>query len=402
MKNNLFVIIAFIVCCTSCSKKNYVTKTAVISPHQNHTTIVSMPTDTVYHKTIKAPTYIDYEIKPEVYYQNSYNELKDMLENKQSLNFKRAVFVTENAYLNNQVDYNLYCKYIESLSAIALQWSKTNKLNDYKLEDSTNLMLNGAIFHTLTDTVFDKQHNIVNLPYVYDFEDAYGSENFTQQFVTKLLSTHKGQCHSLPYLYKIIAEELKAKVWLSFTPNHIYLRNRCKKTGWYNTELTSASFPSEAWVMTSSHVTINSIVSGIYMDTLSLKQSVATCVKDLADGYRRKVKNHDAQFVLNCCNLALSCYPNYASALYTKAETLKNIYESYIKVHGLNAPQQAEHKDYLENLTNEINKTYNSLAQLDFRMVPKSKVSDSLKTLVDNKESYQDSKIINTFKTDKK
>ena len=155
MKNNLFAIIAFIVCCASCSKKSYVTKTAVATKsYQNDTTIVSMPTDSVYRKTIKAPIYIDYEIKPEVYYQNAYTELKDMLENKQPLNFKRAVFVTENAYLNNQVDYNLYCKYIESLSAIALQWSKTNKLNDYKLEDSTNLILNGAIFHTLTDTVF--------------------------------------------------------------------------------------------------------------------------------------------------------------------------------------------------------------------------------------------------------
>lgn len=384
----------------ACSKKHYVSKTAERIHSKDTVVAFKMPIDTFY-KEKNIPTTIS-EINPESYYTDAFNELKEMLEDKQPLSFKRAVFITENAYFENGLDYNKFSNCISMLSKITIEWTKTNKLTDYKYVDSTNVLLNASVFYTLTDTVFGRNKEIINTPYQYDFDDCFAKENWANMFVTKLMLTHKGNCHSLPFLYKMVAEALGMKVWLSFTPNHIYLRNRCKKTGWYNTELTNAMFPTEAWVMTSGYVSVNSIVSGIYMDTLSLKQSVVVCVNDLAKGYQRKFKNSDLQFVLNCCELGLKYYPNYAELLLLKAETLKKVYENEISKYGLNAPQKGQHSEKIKYALEEMNKTYDLLATVDYREVPEKMFLEWIKSLENNKEKYEDKKISNTFKTEKK
>lgn len=383
----------------ACSRKHYVAK-ASDRGHSNDSAIVfKMPVDTFFRETKRTSTH--HQINPETYYTDAFNELKRMLEDKEDLSFKRAVFITENAYFGNNLSYSIYCKDISVLSNIAIARSHSNKLINYKYADSTNVLLNASIFHTLTDTSFMLDKTLkINIPYVYDFNDCFAKENWTSMFVTKLMITHKGNCHSLPFLYKILAEDLNAKVWLSFTPNHIYLRNRCKKTGWYNTEMTNAMFPTEAWVMTSGYVSVNSIVSGIYMDTLGLKQSVVVCVNDLAKGYQRKFKGSDPQFILNCCELGLKYYPNYAELLLLKAETLKKVYDSYINIHGLNVTQMKEYSDKTQYALTEMNTTYDLLSKLDYREIPEEMFLEWINSLKNNKEKYEDKKISDTFKTE--
>lgn len=399
MKNRYYILIFSIVLFFACSKKQFVSKTNTRSHSKDTAIIFKMLTDTLYREL--NPKSISYQIDPEIYYNDAFNEFKRMLEGKQEISFKRAVFITENAYFYNELDYTNFCNYISSFATIAKEWTKTNKLKDYNFTDSTNVLLNAAIFYTITDTIFSTNRSIVSSPYIYDFNDCFAKEEWTNMFVTKLILTHKGNCHSLPFLYKIIAEELDAKVWLSYTPNHIYLRNRCKKTGWYSTELTNAMFPSEAWIMTSGYVSINSIVSGIYMDTLGLKQSVAVCVNDLAKGYQRKFKNSDLQFVVNCCELGLKYYPNYAELLLLKAETLKKIYENDIAKYGLNAPQSAVYSQKIKNILYEMEQSYAMLAKLDYRELPEEMYLEWMKSLKDNKEKYENKEIINTFKTER-
>jgi len=221
-------------------------------------------------------------------------------------------------------------------------------------------------------------------------------------FVTKLLRTHKGNCHSLPFLYKILAEELNVKAYLAFAPNHIYLRNFCKKIGWYNTELTNAMFPTEAWVMSSGYISTESIVSGIYMDSLSLTESIVVCMNDLAKGYQRKFPKNDISFILKCCDLGLRYYPNYAELLLLKAETHKQAYFNTINKYGLNAPTDAKHKNYVNFNLQEMDKTYALLHKLHYREIPDKMYFEWMKTLEYNKEKYSDVKIINTFNNNKK
>src|SRR5690606_11249719 len=104
---------------------------------------------------------------------------------------------------------------------------------------------------------------------------------------------------------------------------------KSKKWGWYNTELTSGEFPTDGWMKASGYITLNAIRNGIYMDTLSNKQSVALCVYDLAKGYISLTKNFTDGFVLNCCDLVLKHYPNNINTLILKAETLRSLSEHY-------------------------------------------------------------------------
>ncbi len=396
MGNKYYILLFSVLLFSACSRKQYVSKTIRYSDSKDTLIAFKIPADTFYRRK-NIPTTV-FELNPETYYTDAFKELKAMLENRQPLSFKRAVFVTENAYFENDLDYTMFCNYIGTLDTIVKKWNKTNKLKNYTFIDSVNVSLNAAIFYTLTDTVFNMNNSAINFPYTYDFNDCFAKNNWTNMFVTKLMLTHKGNCHSLPFLYKIIAEELNAKVWLSYTPNHIYLRNRCKKTGWYSTELTNAMFPTEAWIMTSGYVSVNSIVSGIYMDTLGLKESVAVCVNDLAKGYQRKFKNADLKFVLNCCELGLKYYPNFAELLLLKAETLKRVYENDIARYGLNAPQSELYSVKIKNTLNEMEQSYALLAKLDYRELPEQMYLEWMKSLKDNKEKYENKEITNSLK----
>lgn len=158
--------------------------------------------------------------KVEINFQKAYSEISNMLNSKQKLSFKRAVFVVENAYLDDSLNYNLYLSFIESYKKLTLAYKKSNPLKDYKYSDSNEVALNGALFKVFSDTIYDTEKKIVSIPLTYDFEDVFGNTDFTKTFIVKLLLSKSGTCHSLPYLYKIISEELGTQAYLSFAPHH--------------------------------------------------------------------------------------------------------------------------------------------------------------------------------------
>ncbi|MES2731794.1 MAG: hypothetical protein V4714_08600, partial [Bacteroidota bacterium] len=262
-------------------------------------------------------------------YQAALEEIRQMLTGARPLDFKRAVFVTENAYLDNQLDYPAFCQAITQL-AQASQGLQTKLDLVYEQSDRESVAKNAALFRLLTDTLaVDAQgQTVARQPFRYHLADFAGKQDWSNTFVTKLLATRLGNCHSLPFLYKILAEETGAQAYLSIAPNHIYLQHHNKQTGWYNTELTSGSFPVDAWLMASGYISTQTVVSRIYMDTLSLRQSVAFCLVDLAQGYQRKVADGQPDFVLQCTDLALQHYPNSIQALLVKAQALQAQYQS--------------------------------------------------------------------------
>lgn len=214
-------------------------------------------------------------------YNESYEKVQELLRANGS--FKKAVFITENTFQHILAEKE-FLDYINVLTALAERNRARYYARSYYISDSANYLLNRSIFSTICDTTRIKNGSakITLLPYTYNFKDPNGKLDWTNMFVTKLLATHKGNCHSLAYLYKILADELGASCWLALAPNHIYIRNYSQKIGWYNTELTSGAFPTDAWIATTGYVSIDAFRSGIYMDTLSNQQSIALCILDLA------------------------------------------------------------------------------------------------------------------------
>ena len=257
-------------------------------------------------------------------YEQAYQELADMLAGRAAPSFKRAVFDTENAYLDHGLSYARFCQRVAALAQVCRAIQATNESTlRYPEKDRADVARNAAIFQLLKDSVH-LANGTVLAPYRYDFDDFTGARDWRKMFVNKLLATHTGNCHSLPLLYKILADETGAPAWLALAPNHIYLKQHNRQQGWYNTELTSFTFPVDAWLMASGYVSKETIVSGIYMDTLGTQQNIALCLVDLAKGYERRVgRPASATFAAKCAELALRHYPAYINAQLLQAELLR-------------------------------------------------------------------------------
>ena len=321
-------------------------------------------------------------------YRNAYTIINNMLIGKEPINFKKVVFISENAFYKNELSYEKFDSHIKALVKISEAYRKANPIKDYKYTDSTEVAISGSVFRIMKDSIFDTKHNLVLNPFMYDFEDSFGETNWSKMFVTKLLMTHSGNCHSLPFLYKILCEEQGAKAYLSYAPNHIYIKQRNKKDGWYNTELTSGLFPIDAWVMASGYVSTETIKNSLYMDTLSQKQSLSQCLVDLARGYEHLNKEDYFDFVLLCCNTALKYNPNYVEGLLYKSETLKKQYDNY-NASGMTLKAQDVFPD--------MQSSYVKLAKLGYREIPEEMYYKWINSLEKDKEKYQNKQINRTF-----
>jgi len=329
------------------------------------------------------------------HYENAYDSISNWINNYKPKAFKNAVFLIENAAYQNDIPIQAFESDIQQLVSIIKAVKEKDHLI-YSKQDSTSIQTYAAIFKTMTDTtlIYSEDKVLVNEPFTYDFNDVFGQENWANMFVTKLLATKKGNCHSLPYLYKILAEELGETAHLALAPNHIYIKHYSKKTGWYNTELTSASFPIDAWLTASGYIHLDTIRNGVYMDTLSQKESLDLTLIDLAKGYERKFGVLDGKFILKSVNKALEVDPNFINALLLKAETQKKLFENEMLLKSIDNPNDLiEQSEEYRNLFLEMQNIYVKIHQLGYRQMPEEMYLDWLASLQEEREKYQNKAI---------
>jgi hypothetical protein len=293
-------------------------------------------------------------------YTNAYGVLDSMLIGTQPLNFQKAVFITENAYLENRLNEKAFSDVIHYYTSVCRGIIASGGII-YPEKDTLRAASQCAVFLFMTDSIpmATKEGTVIHTPFQYNFDDFAGKKAWSSMFVSTLMQTKKGNCHSLPYLYKMIMDELGQKVYLSLAPNHIYIKARNTRVGWYNIELTCGDFPTDAWLMASGYVHTDALRNGIYMDTLSQKQSVTLCLVDLAQGYQAKFGIQDGRFILKCCDTALFYFPNYINALLLKAETLTALYKKA-------APKSKASNKLLA----DMNEIYARIHQLGYRRMP--------------------------------
>jgi len=309
--------------------------------------------------------------------------------------FKKAVYEVENAFYNNELPFEIFDADIQRLVSFIDIVRQSDSIS-YTHRDKSSIESYAAIFKVMTDSNYFDIENTLYLhePFSYDFDDVFGQEDWSQMFVTKLLATNKGNCHSLPYLYKILAEELGEKAHLALAPNHIYIKHHSKKTGWYNTELTSGSFPIDAWLMASGYIHLDAIRNGVYMDTLSQKESLALTLVDLAKGYERKFGVQDGAFMLKAANRALEVNPDFINALLLKAETQKKLFENEMLLRGMKNPNDLiEQSEEYRNLFLEMQNFYVKIHKLGYRQMPEEMYVDWLMSLEKEKERYKNKAI---------
>lgn len=303
-------------------------------------------------------------------YSSSYSEIESMLSGKDSIDFKKAVFSTENAYFDNNLNRRDFNDYIWLYASICRGIIKSGNIV-YTEKDSDKATAQCAVFTFMTDSIPVNTNNgvVIHTPFSYNFDDFSGQKDWSNMFVSTLMQTKKGNCHSLPYLYKMIMDELRQPAFLSLAPNHIYIKAQNKRVGWYNIELTCGDFPTDSWLMASGYIHTDALRNGIYMDTLSTKQSVCLCLVDLAQGYQAKFGIQDGSFILKCCETALTHYPKYINAMLLKAETLTALYK-----------QSDKDYDQGKKIFAQMNETYTTIHQLGYRKMPQGMYLNWLKS----------------------
>jgi len=305
-------------------------------------------------------------------YVRAFERIVTMLESDSTGDLKAAVFAVENAFLDEQLDENTFNETLTNHARLAEAWLVTNHLQGYSGVDSLHFARSGAVFKLMTDTIFLMPGIPLSLPFRYEAEDFFGARDWTNMFVTKLLATRSGNCHSMPILYKLMCDELGVKAHLALAPNHLYIKQRSKALGWYNTELTSAAFPLDSWLMASGYISTDALRSGIWMDTLGTRRSLALCLVDLAQGYQRKYPGLNDGFVEDCVELALAQDEHFIPALLLRADVLKQRY------------QHKQDPAVLE----QLNALAGLLVKLDYRDIPKEVYLRWLEDLSTHKERY--------------
>jgi len=307
---------------------------------------------------------------PEKYFIGALVGINSMLYESDSLNFKKAVFLTENAYYDgvlNEKKFNDAIWFYSSLCKLIMQSGNI----EYTEKDKDIANTQCATFILMTDSIsFELNKKIIkHPPFSYNHDDFAGQKDWTNTFVSSLIKNNIGNCHSMPYLYKIIMDELGFESHLALAPNHIYIKAQTKKTGRYNIELTCGDFPTDAWYATSGYIHTDAIRNGIYMRALSDKESVAMTLVDLAQGYQSKFGIGDGSFILKCCDTALEHFPNYINALLLKTEILTEIYK------------QDEDSQTGKEIFVELQKLASQIHRLGYRKMPQEMYANWVNSL---------------------
>lgn len=303
-------------------------------------------------------------------YRDARGVLDNMVKGKSKLNLKKAVFSVENAYFNNHLPYEEFDKQIkQSARLIRLKMQQKN------MNPNDNFAKNMLIFSFMTDTFTVKdpsiEKTIVHYPLKYDFDDYRGDNDWSKMFVCKLMRDNSGQCHSLPLMYLILAEELGAKAYLSFAPSHSYIKIKNKKGDWANLELTSGAIISDAGYMDCGYIKSEAIKNRIYLDTIGKERTIASMYFDLANGYIKKY-GYD-EFVIQCVDTSLRYFPNDIFALQLKADWhTANL--MYVRKQKGNMPVEEFKKDPKANaLLTKASKIYQFIDSIGYEQMPEEK-----------------------------
>lgn len=299
----------------------------------------------------------------ENYYVEAFNEMSDMLDGRKPLSIKRAVYLAEWAYYGGNLDYNEdFCDELIRIVGYLNMFYDVNNLSAYKA--GKQMVLNEYFFKPYSGNGYK--------PYTYDFENfSMDNESWENQFVSKVLKTHTGQCRSLPWMYKILAEEINANVSLARAPNHCYImyedEDNITPEEWINLELTTHQMLPTWWIKEEFEICDSAVLVGTYMTPLTDTQTVACQMADLAFGYREKFQRYD-EFTLYCASRSLEFYAMNPNAWIILGKSIERILQDYLHTTGYIVDDYAAYMmDLLDETKSQLYNTYMTVETEEIR-----------------------------------
>ena len=315
----------------------------------------------------------------------SYREaLTNLLKmNPNSFSLTTAEYLVENAFFDNQLPYKQFETNIKNYTQLIKQILKREGLST-----KNNTALNYGIqklFSQHNTFYNNKTKQSVTAPaFKYDLNDYMGEKDYTKMFVSKLLFTGSGQCHSMPLLYLILAEQVGAKAWLSLAPQHSYIQFPDNNGRLISFETTNGNIVSGTWLAQSGYINAKALKNKTYLDTLSQRNLYAHCLADLLLGYEAKYGYDD--FAEQITQKILQINPNNLTARLTQSNVQTQTAMKKIKAVGtpkvVDLPNYPEaYKAYLAMHT-----IYNQIDDLGYQDMPKEAYQSWLKSIEKEKK----------------
>lgn len=291
-----------------------------------------------------------------------------------SFSLKDNTFLVENAYFENALDKTDFDKIIAESAAFL-----RTKIKEQGYDLNSNAVKNFMLFQFFSETLKLKSTSQEHLPFKYDFDDYRGIKNYSKMFVTKLLATKTGQCHSMPLLYLILADELNAEAYLALSPNHSYIRFPDDKGKWYNIELTNGMLSTDSYISQSGYIKSEALLNKIYMENLNKKEMLSGVLTDLAEGYIHKF-GYD-EFVKRVIDKALELSPTSIRANMIKANLDSARLDFVLRQIG---KRPLENYPQAQDLMKGVKSQYDFIDQLGYEDMPDEAYEAWLKSM--NKE----------------
>jgi hypothetical protein len=311
------------------------------------------------------------KIAQTIYYKQAEEEIEGMLNGPTPSSFKRAVFLVENAFSNGSLDYQ---QFDEQISGVA---DRIKILAASK--GSTQVALHWAIFSYLTQSV--EQNNFT--PCKYDLEGLFDDEPKSHR-INYLLINKLGNCHSLPFLYQILADEVGAECFIARAPMHYYIKHKDDKANWWNLELTSASYSRTSFIVESFRISDEAIRSGFYMKPLTQKEKISLCIEDLWLDYMKKYNSFEDGYLAKLTQIGLKYYP------ISDIERFVGIEQSYYyskKCKELGFPEHntppSKHPD-LQQIADKIDESNKKLRSYGYVNISDKEYSEMVKKCLSN------------------
>lgn len=258
-------------------------------------------------------------------YYNAFDKLSAM--DSENYSLAEVNFTVENAFYNNKQDFTQFKSNIQKTAKQLLQ-----KMRNSKQDTESNIAKNLMLFD-----YFSKDMNLGGTnhkAFKYDFKDYFGEKDWSKMFVSKLLKTGSGQCHSMPLYYLILAEALGTEAYLSLAPNHSYIRFKDDDEQMRSVELTNGMFSTNTFLLESGYIKSEALQNKIYMENLTKRELLGMAYFDLARGYVHKY-GYD-EFVGKVLDKALELYPNGISPNMEKANLDNTRFLHTMKQLGIN------------------------------------------------------------------
>jgi hypothetical protein len=311
-------------------------------------------------------------------------------QNDENFSLKENVFLIENAFFENKKSYEEFNQEIKKSAEFILQKIKEE---NYNLE--SNETKNFMLFQFFAQNLKIKKGQL-HKAFKYDFEDYNGEKDYTKMFVTKLLKTGSGQCHSMPLLYLILAEEIGAEAFLVLSPNHSFIRFYDDENNLQSVELTNGMLSNDSYVLQSGVIKSEGLSQGVYMKNLNKKELKSHLISDLILGYIQKFGNDE--FVNQANEEALKINPKNINPKNISSQMIKANYNTKkfefvmqqlkINPRDNNELQNIRFYPKAVKLLNETNAQYTKIDDLGFSQMPEEVYQNWLKKMKneDNKQ----------------